>query len=101
MSDNLTPQELKALRKTLAGANEQGWGIAFGLLAGLGLFFATIVLVLKGGDNPGSHLRLLNVYFPGYQVTWIGAFIGFVYAFVGGYAVGRSIATLYNWLSPK
>jgi hypothetical protein len=33
-------------------------------------------------------------------VTWLGAFIGFVYAFVGGYAVGRTVATIYNRLSP-
>lgn len=101
MSDKLTPQELQTLRKTLARANEQGWGIAFGLLAGLGLFFATVVLVLKGGPNPGPHLGLLGVYFPGYSVTWLGAFIGFVYAFVGGYAVGRTIATVYNSLMPR
>jgi len=101
MSDTLTPQELQALRKTLARANEQGWGIAFGLLGGLGLFFATIVLVLKGGPNPGPHLSLIGMYFPGYSVTWVGGVVGFVYAFVSGYAIGRTIAVLYNRLSPR
>jgi hypothetical protein len=99
MNDNLTPQEQQVLRKTLARANEQGWGIALGLMGGVGLFVATVVLVLKGGLNPGPHLALLSVYFPGYRVTWAGAAIGFVYAFVVGYAVGRTIATLYNKLS--
>lgn len=63
MSDKLTPQELQTLRKTLARANEQGWGIALGLLASLGLFFATVVLVLKGrrsGTPPQSAWRLLS-----------------------------------------
>ena len=87
--------------KTLARANEQGWGIAFGLLAALGLFFATVILVIKGGDPPGPHLSLLRVYFPGYSVTWFGSVVGFVYAFVVGYAVGRTIATIYNRLSPR
>jgi hypothetical protein len=32
-------------------------------------------------------------------VTWTGAFIGFVYAFVAGYAAGRTVAILYNKLS--
>ena len=77
MSDKLTPQEQQVLRKTLARANEQGWGIALGLLGGVGLFAATAVLVLKGGPNPGPHLALLSVYFPGYRVTWLGAVIGF------------------------
>jgi hypothetical protein len=101
MSDTLTPQELQALRKTLARANEQGWGIAFGLLGGLGLFFATIVLVLKGGPNPGPHLSLIGMYFPGYSVSWVGSVVGFVYAFVSGYAIGRTVAVLYNRLSPR
>jgi hypothetical protein len=96
MTDRLTAQEEHALRKTLLRANEQGWGIAVGLLLGLGLFLATLVLVLKDGPNPGPHLSLLRIYFPGYSVTWIGAGIGFVYAFVVGYAVGRTIATIYN-----
>ncbi len=101
MGDTLTPQELQTLRKTLARANEQGWGIAFGLLGGLGLFFATLVLVLKGGPNPGPHLSLIGMYFPGYSVTWVGCVVGFVYAFVTGYAVGRTVAILYNRLSPR
>ena len=96
MTDKLTPQEERILMKTLARANEQGWGIAFGLLLALGLFFATSILVIKGGDHPGPHLSLLRVYFPGYSVTWLGSVIGFVYAFVVGYAIGRTIATLEN-----
>lgn len=101
MTDKLTPQEHRLLLKTLARANEQGWGIAFGVLLGLGLFFATSILVIKGGDHPGPHLSLLRVYFPGYSVTWLGSVIGFVYAFVVGYAIGRTIATIYNRLSPR
>lgn len=101
MTDHLTPQEQRILMKTLARANEQGWGIAFGLLFAIGLFLATVILVVKGGENPGPHLSLLRVYFPGYSVTWAGSAIGFVYAFVVGYAIGRTIATLYNRLSPR
>jgi hypothetical protein len=98
MTDRLTPHEQQVLRRTLMRANEQGWGIAIGLLLGLGLCFATLVLVLKGGPNPGPHLGLLRIYFPGYSVTGIGSAIGFVYAFVVGYAIGRTIATIYNRL---
>ena len=65
---------------------------------GLGLFLATNVLVLKGGPNPGPHLSLLKVYFPGYRVTFLGSLIGFVYAFVVGYALGRLIGAFYNRL---
>jgi hypothetical protein len=98
MTDRLSAQEEQILRRTLLRANEQGWGIAIGLLLGLGLFLATLVLVLKGGPNPGPHLGLLRIYFPGYSVTFLGSIIGFIYAFVVGYAVGRTIATVYNRL---
>jgi hypothetical protein len=100
-NERFTEQELRLLRRSVWRAHEQGLGVAFGMLCGVGLFVATAILVVKGGPNPGAHLGLLRVYFPGYEVTWIGAAIGFVYAFVGGYAVGRTVAALYNRLTPR
>jgi hypothetical protein len=79
--------------------NSRAWGIAVGLLLGLGLFVATIFLVVKGGPNVGAHLSLLGVLLPGYRVTVLGAFIGFGYLFVIGYAIGRMIGYLYNTLA--
>lgn len=101
MAERLTRQEERELRHVVARASEQGWGIAIGLLFGLGLLLATVVLVAKGGPQPGPHLSLLGIYFPGYRVTWAGAWIGFVYGFVVGYAMGRTIATIYNRLLPQ
>jgi hypothetical protein len=98
MAEQLTREEEEALRRTVLTASEQGWGIAIGLLFGVGLFLATIALVIKGGPNPGPHLGLLRIYFPGYSVSWIGSGIGFVYAFIAGYAIGRTVATVYNRL---
>jgi hypothetical protein len=100
MAERLTRPEERALLYALARASEQGWGIAMGLLLGLGLLLATAVLVAKGGPQVGSHLQLLSNYFPGYQVTWVGSGIGFVYGFVFGYGMGRTIATIYNRLLP-
>jgi hypothetical protein len=76
--------------------NARAWGIAFGLLLGGALFLATVILVIKGGPTVGRHLVLLSAFFPGYRVTWFGAFVGFVYAFVVGYALGRVIGGVYN-----
>lgn len=100
MAEQLTPEELTRLKKALARASQQGWGIAIGSLCAVGLFVATNWLVIKGGPNPGPHLSLLSIYFPGYSVTFLGSLIGFVYAFVGGYAVGRTIAAVYNRMLP-
>jgi tetrahydromethanopterin S-methyltransferase subunit G len=101
MAERPTPEEERALLHAAARASEQGWGIAIGMLVGLVLLLATVVLVAKGGPHPGAHLELLRIYFPGYRVTWGGAFIGFVYGFVVGYAVGRTTATLYNRQIPS
>ena len=99
MTDQLTPAEQQAIRKTVARIHEQGWGIAFGLLFAVALLAATNILVVEGGPVIGPHLSLLRWYFPGYSVTFGGSLIGAVYAFVVGYGVGRSIAAIYNRLT--
>ena len=86
------------LGRAIQRLNERAWGIAVGLLSGIGLFIATNVLVLKGGDQVGLHLSLLGRYLPGYRVTFVGSLIGFVYCFVLGYILGRVIGTVYNKL---
>jgi hypothetical protein len=95
----LTPEETRAVRRATVRLNAQAWGVSFGLLCGLGLFAATLILVLKGGENVGQHLGLISVYLPGYRVTVGGAFLGFIYLFVIGYALGRVIGTVYNYIA--
>ncbi|MEO8294940.1 MAG: hypothetical protein ABI613_05435 [Gemmatimonadota bacterium] len=87
-----------ALESTILRLNGRAWGIAFGLLLGLGIFIATNLLVLKGGPRVGQHLSLLRVFLPGYKVSFLGSLVGFVYAFVFGYALGRLVGTVYNRL---
>lgn len=88
------------LKRAVMKLNGRAWGIALGLLAGFGLFFATIFLVIRGGHGEpvGPHLGLLHIYFPGYRVTFAGSLIGFVYAFVVGYGLGRLVGAVYNYL---
>jgi hypothetical protein len=101
MNEKLTAEEQRILSTVIADAHEQSWGIAFGLVLGLGLLLATNFLVLKGGEQVGPRLSLLGVYLPGYRVTFLGSLVGFVYLFVIGYGIGRSIVTLYNFLARK
>lgn len=74
-------------------------GLALGLVFGFGIFIATIVLLIKGGEQIGPHLALLGQFFIGYQVTLGGSLIGFVYGLLFGFLVGYLIAILYNWLA--
>jgi hypothetical protein len=95
----MTASSSSTVQASLMRLNARAWGISAGLLFGGGLFLATIFLVIRGGPNMGQHLSLLRVFFPGYSVTWIGAFIGFIYAFVVGYGLGRIIGSVYNRLA--
>ena len=98
MNEAMERELEQTLDTALRRMSVQGLGIAVGLLLGLALFVATLILVVKDGPNVGQHLGLLRVYFPGYRVTVLGSFIGFVYAFVLGYGIGRTIGTVYNRL---
>ena len=95
----MTASNSSTVQASLMRLNARAWGISAGMLLGGGLFMATVLLVLRGGPNVGQHLSLLRVFFPGYSVTWLGAFIGFIYGFVLGYGLGRIIGSVYNRLA--
>ena len=85
--------------RTPARLNARAWGVAMGLLCGLGLFLATNILLLKGGPVVGPRLALLGVYLPGYTVTFAGSLIGLGYGLVIGYAAGWLMGRVYNALA--
>ncbi len=91
----------KVVLAQLLRLNAKIQALVTGIVAGLGLFIATNWLVLKGGVVVGPHLALLSQYFFGYRVTFLGSLIGFAYAFVCGFIVGYSVASLYNWLAER
>jgi hypothetical protein len=95
LSTKLSPEE-EVITRVVIRMHATLTGVVLGLLCGLGLFVATIWLVLKGGPHPGPHLMLLGQYFPGYSVTFLGSLIGFFYAFVIGFITGAFLGFLYN-----
>jgi hypothetical protein len=96
--NELSELDERAVEDALVRLNERAWGIAFALLVGLAIFFATAILVVRGGRTVGPHLALLGVYLRGYEVTWTGAVIGLLYGLVLGYISGWVIGALYNRL---
>jgi protoporphyrinogen oxidase len=72
-------------------------GVAIGVVTGVGLLLATIVLLLKGGTFVGPRLGLLRNYLIGFEVTWFGALIGLIEGGVGGFTLGYLGASLRNW----
>jgi hypothetical protein len=73
-------------------------GLVTAVLVGAGLFVATNWLVLKGGEVIGPRLALLNQFFPGYEVSFLGSFVGLAYGALVGFFVGYLVAIIYNWL---
>lgn len=88
-----TRQEVSTIHVRLS---PRSWGFTIGVLIALGLFVTTNVLVLLGGNVVGPMLRRLDVYFPGYEVSFIGSLIGGTYMLALGWIIGQCVAFVYN-----
>ncbi len=84
------------LIQSFAKLDKAALGIAIGILFGLGLFAATVILIIKGSETIGPSLALLNQYFIGYSVSLQGSVIGLVYGFISGFIIGWLVAFLRN-----
>ncbi len=91
--------EEELIDRALLRMNAVATSVGLGLLGGVVLFVTTLVLALRDGPAAGPHLGLLSQYFPGYSVTVVGAFVGFVYAFAVGAAAGFVLSSVYNRLT--
>ncbi len=99
MSDNsFTQDEWHAIGQSIARLRASVMGVVFAMLAGGGLFIATawLVVIAKEGEPVGPTLSLLNNYFPGYSVSWPGAFVGLLYGVAVGGVGGFILAYVYN-----
>lgn len=89
-------REALAIRAAVARLRVGIMAIVFGMLGGVVLFLATAWLLIRGGPNVGQTLGLLAHYFPGYSVTWPGAFVGLAYGALSGALAGGALAWTYN-----
>lgn len=89
-------EERRILERAFARLDTVALGIATGAVLGAGVFLATAVLILRGGENVGYHLQRLAYFLPGYSVTWGGSALGAAEAVVLGFALGAGVAFLWN-----
>lgn len=96
-------KEEEKLFKGILKFNTKFLGLTLGLIIGLAIFIATNWIVIKGGHiNPdgsyvvGPHLQLLDQFFIGYRVSFLGSIIGFFYGFAVGTLCGAAIGLIYN-----
>lgn len=91
----LTPDALIAA--AFARLDAVSLGTAVGSVSGLSVFLASVALLLKGGSVVGPNLSLLGHYLLGFEVSWLGAFVGMSEAGIGGFVLGYLVASLRNW----
>lgn len=91
----ISPDEIIEL--AFARLDPLALGMAMGTVSGLGLFLATVVLLLQDGPVVGPTLSLLGYYLIGFKVTWTGVLIGLMEASMGGFMLGYVGAWLRNW----
>jgi protoporphyrinogen oxidase len=102
--DRLVPQAAAPplledlLREAFARYDPVALGGAVGAIAGLGLFLATAILLLRGGAVVGPNLSLLGNYLYGYAPSWSGALVGSVEAGLGGFGLGYLLGRAINAL---
>jgi hypothetical protein len=97
----LAEREWDLVHAAIARMRARIMATVFGLAGGTGLFLATVWLLLKGGVMVGKNLNLLSNYFPGYSVSWGGAFLGFFYGALTGAALGFALAWVYNRIADR
>jgi hypothetical protein len=101
VSTPATPRERELLRRATARLRTGVLALVFGLVAGVGLAFATAWLLLRGGEVVGPHLGLLAQFYPGYTVSWPGVAVGFLYGLATGTLLGLIVGTVYNGIAER
>ena len=84
------------VRRAISSIQAGVLALVCAVMCGTGLFVMTAWLLIKGGENVGSHLQLLRYYFIGYSVSWPGSVVGFFYGALLGGMVGWTVGKIYN-----
>lgn len=73
---------------------KNAFGLACGLVIGLGLFLITNYIVIL--HHGGGTLAKLNQIYWGYSISFGGSLLGLIYGFVSGYIIGWLVALFYD-----
>lgn len=87
------------VRAAFARLHPFALGTALGTVTGLGLWAATVLLLLKGGlpgEPVGPHLVLIAQFVPFYSVSAAGSLVGGLAGFLGGFLLGVALAAGWN-----
>ena len=94
--DYTSPEPDDIIEAAFSRLDPVAMGAALGVVSGSLLFLATVLLLVQGGVVVGPTLSLLGQYLFGFNVSWMGAFIGLGEACIGGFMMGYLGAELKN-----
>jgi len=73
--------------------SKRALGLAMGIVWGLTVFVATLWVSAWGG---GEHFVLLQQFYFGYSISFLGAVLGLIYGFINGFIWGWLFGWFYN-----
>jgi hypothetical protein len=76
-------------------------GLSLGIVWGLAVLLATWWLIIIDSDSYHFYMAKLGTFYLGYEVTWLGSIIGFLWGFADGFVAGFLVALVYNLVRPK
>jgi len=74
--------------------NAKAFAMASGVIWGLLMFVTTLFAAMNGYAT--DFLLVMASVYPGFSLTYMGAFIGAIYGFIDGFIGGWVFAWLYN-----
>lgn len=98
----MNDKEWSIVKPSIVKLRASVMSVAFAVLGASGLFVATSWLLIRGGEQRGEeevigpHLALLGNFYPGYTVSWPGAFVGALYAGITAALAGYCLGWVYN-----
>lgn len=79
--------------------NVTAFGLTFGLIWGLGLFFITWWIIAFEGSS--GQETFIGLVYRGYTISAIGSVVGLVWGLADGFIGGIIFAWLYNLIVSK
>jgi len=77
--------------------NAKNFGIAAGIVWGLGMLITTFISMFTGYAD--QWLALMGNIYPGYSISWWGCIVGFIYGFIDAFVGLFLLAWFYNKLN--
>lgn len=91
-----TDEPEKLIEQPVLRISGHALGISLGSLMALQLIVTTNWLVVRGTAGQSPHAALLQNYFPGYSVSFVGSMIGAAEIFIFTYALSQLLSAVYN-----